>query len=422
MPAPLYVRTDGNQIFLEGALAVTDFRKVIAAIYTLTHYRGYQDICLNFERCSFVQAPPMIALICECMRQRENDIDFSLTLPRESAANRLFLNSDWAHFIDPDHYQKSTYTPLKHNPAKRFVTADQQATLVNEVMDTLLANFTGFSRSHLKAIEWSLNEITDNVMVHAQSLIGGVIQVTAERNRQRVEFIVGDSGIGVATSLRMGYPEISSDVDALSKAIQEGVTRDIRLGQGNGLYGSYRLSVSSSGRFSINSNYATLYFAESAGMHIKKEEIPFHGSLVTCCMDYSNPLLLDQVLRFSDQPHDPVDMIELKYESDDHAFITFRLAAETASVGSRIAGAPVRTKLLNLREMCPGRKIMVDFDGVQIMSSSFADEVFGKIFIAIGPLAFSTTFQFRNLDVTVRKLIDKAIMQRAAVSPLMPPS
>ena len=188
-----------------------------------------------------------------------------------------------------------------------------------------------------------------------------------------------NSGVGVAASLRLGHPEISSDVDALSKAIQEGVTRDIRLGQGNGLTGSYRLSVSSSGRFSINSNYATLYFAESAGMHSKKEEIPFHGSLVTCCMDYSNPLLLDQVLRFADQPHDPVDMIETKYESDDGTFILFKLSAETSSVGSRIAGAPVRTKLLNLREMSSGRKIMIDFDGVQIMSSSFADEVFGKI-------------------------------------------
>jgi hypothetical protein len=177
MPAPLYVRTEGNRISLEGALAVTDFRKVIAVIYSLIRFRGYQDVCLDFERCSFVQPPPMIALICECMRQRENGVDFSLTLPGDSSASRLFLNSNWAHFIDPDHYQKSTYVPLKHNPAKMFVTADQQATLVNEVMDTLLANFTGFSRSHLKAIEWSLNEITDNVMVHAQSQIGGVIQV-----------------------------------------------------------------------------------------------------------------------------------------------------------------------------------------------------------------------------------------------------
>ena len=99
MPAPLYVRSEANIIILEGALAVTDFRKVIAAIYTLVHHRGYQDICLDFDRCSFVQSPPMIALICECMRQRENGIDFSLTLPSEPSVRRLFLNSNWAHFI-----------------------------------------------------------------------------------------------------------------------------------------------------------------------------------------------------------------------------------------------------------------------------------------------------------------------------------
>jgi hypothetical protein len=132
-------------------------------------------------------------------------------------------------------------------------------------------------------------------------------------------------------------------------------------------------------------------------------------------MDYSNPLLLDKVLRFSDKPHDPLDMIGLKYESEEDGFITFKLARETSSVGSRIAGAPVRNKLLNLIEVSPGRKVIVDFDGVQIMSSSFADEVFGKIFVNIGPVAFSSLFHFRNLDTTVRRLIDKAIVQRAAV-------
>jgi anti-sigma regulatory factor (Ser/Thr protein kinase) len=295
------------------------------------------------------------------------------------------------------------------------VTPDEQATLVNEVMETLLANFTGFGRSHLKAIEWSLNEIMDNVLVHAQSDIGGVIQVTAERNRKRVEFVVGDAGVGIANSLRLSHPKITSDVDALSRAIQEGVTRDTRLGQGNGLYGTYRLSVSSSGRFSINSNYANLYFADTAGMRVKKEEVPFHGSLVTCCMDYSNPLLLDQVLRFGDQPHDPVDMIELRYESGEEGRLTFKLKNEAASVGSRVAGAPVRQKLLNLIELSPGREIVVDFDGVQIMSSSFADEVFGKIFVALGPVTFVSALHFRNIDATVRKLIDKAIMQRMSV-------
>lgn len=88
-------------------------------------------------------------------------------------------------------------------------------------METLLANFTGFSRSRLKAIEWSSNEITDNVLVHAQSEIGGIIQVIAMRNNNGVEFVVGDAGLGVARSLRSSHHEIYSDVDALSRAIEE---------------------------------------------------------------------------------------------------------------------------------------------------------------------------------------------------------
>jgi hypothetical protein len=242
-----------------------------------------------------------------------------------------------------------------------------------------------------------------------------VIQVTAQRTRKRVDFVVGDAGIGIANSLRAAHPKISSDVDALSQAIQEGVTRDKSVGQGNGLFGSYRLAVMSKGSFSINANHATLYYADSTGMHSKREPIPVNGSMVTCCIDYSNPLLLDQALRFSDRPHDPVDRIELKYEGESDGTVLFNLVEESSSLGSRVAGTRVRTKLLNLAEVSPNRQIIVDFSGVRIISSSFADEVFGKIFVELGPVAFSARLSLRNVDTTVRMLIDKAIMQRALV-------
>lgn len=242
------------------------------------------------------------------------------------------------------------------------------------------------------------------------------MQVTALRNRKKVEFVVGDPGIGIPTSLKSGHREISSDVDALSRAIQEGVTRDKALGQGNGLYGSYRISTASAGSFSIHSNFATLYYAESSGMHSKLETIPFQGSLVTCGIDYTNDLLLEQALRFRDTPFNPVDRVELKYETQEEGDIMFHLAAETVSVGSRIAGIPVRNKLRNLLLVSDAKQIIVDLQGIPIVSSSFADEVFGKMFMEIGPVDFMSRLHLIHVDPTVRNLIDKAIMQRVTAA------
>jgi hypothetical protein len=72
-------------------------------------------------------------------------------------------------------------------------------------------------------------------------------------------------------------------------------------------------------------------------------------------------------------------------------------------------------KLLNLAKMCPNKKIVLDFENVPLVSSSFADEVIGKLFIELGPLAFMQRFQLQHVDQTVRHLVDRAIAQRLAV-------
>jgi hypothetical protein len=61
-------------------------------------------------------------------------------------------------------------------------------------------------------------------------------------------------------------------------------------------------------------------------------------------------------------------------------------------------------------------KIYIDFEGIPLISSSFADEVFGKLFAEVGPLGFMQKFEFLNLSQTVRQLIDKAIAQRIATT------
>ena len=61
-------------------------------------------------------------------------------------------------------------------------------------------------------------------------------------------------------------------------------------------------------------------------------------------------------------------------------------------------------------------RVVVDFTDVSVISSSFADEVFGRLFLDLGPRAFMSRIVLRNVDPTIDGLIDRAIVQRTRLS------
>lgn len=245
--------------------------------------------------------------------------------------------------------------------------------------------------------------------------MGGLVQVsTFQRSRKRVEYIVSDAGLGIPNTLRSTRTEITSDAEALNHAIREGVTRDKRIGQGNGLFGSYQICSQSKGFFQVESGHGKLIYTEKSGLRVTSEKIPFDGTLVAAQIDFSVPQLLENALQFGGKQFIPVDFVELNYEQGDTRSIRFVMINESNSFGSRIAGAPVRVKLINLAKMCPGQKVVIDFTDIHLISSSFADEVLGKLFVELGPLTFMQRFELSNIEPTVKHLVDKAIAQRMA--------
>ena len=213
--------------------------------------------------------------------------------------------------------------------------------------------------------------------------------------------------------MRKAHPKLQSDSEALDKAIREGITRDQRVGQGNGLYGTWRIVERSGGIFQIFSGNASLT-SSPKGLQVRTETIPFNGTLLVANIRYGAPLDLGEALNFRGARHIPVDYIETKYEEDDAGNIHFKLADESTGFGSRKSGEPVRKKLSNLARIgCEGR-IIIDFSEIPLVSSSFADEVFGKLFHELGPIEFTRRLDFRGIDPLVRGLIDKAITQRIA--------
>lgn len=116
-------------------------------------------------------------------------------------------------------------------------------------------------------------------------------------------------------------------------------------------------------------------------------------------------------MKFKGVPHEPpFDYVKRNFESDES--ITIFAMAEHAGrdLGSRQGGIRVRGMIENL--MAGSDVIVIDFSGIGVVSSSFADEVFGRLFVKMGPGAFMRRIEMRNANPIVDGLIDRAIVQR----------
>lgn len=181
------------------------------------------------------------------------------------------------------------------------------------------------------------------------------------------------------------------------------------------MFGSYQICTISQGEFLVDSGHARLAFHPNRGLSIKNQTIPYSGTLVIATIDFSDPKLLEEALAFNGVKYTPIDFVETKSTFNPAGDIHFKLLDESTSFGSRVSGKPVRQKLQNLLKMSGNAIVCVDFAGVPILSSSFADEAFGKLFHILGPISFMQRVKLHNMIGTVEGLVNKAIAQRMQV-------
>lgn len=383
---------------------------VTAALYNLISKQGYQDIILDFSDATFLEPSYMVPLVTTVRSYCNGQIDFEIRLPTERTTANLLRNTNWAHLMAPEVFEKRDLHHQRHLSAVQYLDAEQHYAAVDRSLSVIMASVEGLDRSRLKALEWSLNEITDNVLNHAESPVGGILQVVTFGRRQLVEFYVCDAGIGIPRSLRQGRPQIDNDVQAVRAAIEEGVTRNSSTNQGNGLYGTFKCCEVSEGQFDVLSGNVRLHH-EPGMLQVSKETIPFPGTFVRASINCSFDKLLERALIFKGRAHEPQhDYVDRLYQAAGNE-LEFNVSKELEAFGSREAGRLARTKIENL--MDKGRVgITFDFDGIHLISSSFADEVFGRLFVELGPIRFGQLCRFKNVDSTVQTLIDRAISQR----------
>jgi anti-anti-sigma regulatory factor/anti-sigma regulatory factor (Ser/Thr protein kinase) len=408
---------DANRVVVGDVFDLESIRHINATIFNAINKKGYEDLILDFSKCESINSGAMAAFCANIFSVRKNRIDFSLIPPNREALSRLFMNANWAFYIEERKYKKlDIKNGNKNIPLLHYNDSSSQQNVVNDILQSLLCAIEGLSRTNLKAVEWALNEITDNVINHSNSDQGGFVQLFYKNhsNRKFIELVVSDAGDGIPNTLKSAYPSITDDANALEMSIKEGITRNKKTNQGNGLYGAFEISRVSQGKFRLLSGHATLKLDRGL-VTFSNERIPLDGTFVYSVIDISDPNILEKALKFSGNIHSPLDIVEYKYDFDENDFIIFNMESESKSFGSRAAGKPIFVKINNLLNMLENKNIVIDFSGIPVISSSFADEVFGRLYLNMGPRVFGARIKFKNTSETIDGLIDRAIIQRVKI-------
>ncbi|HEY2786745.1 MAG TPA: hypothetical protein VGJ05_17420 [Fimbriiglobus sp.] len=376
-------------------------------------------LTLDFSDCTAAFPNSMLPLIASMAKLRLMEYTIYAVLPKNSNTKEWFNRNNWAHYLSPFQYSPSDDVSDRHLAVKQYTTIEEHSSILKDIIDIILRTVES-PRSPIAALQWAISEVMDNVIMHSNSNAGGFVQLAIFQNTKKMAFCVADSGQGILASLRESYKALQSDKTAIEMAVRAGVTRNNDIGQGNGLSGSLHLALQTGGRFGIISGKAELLWQyREAEPIVFLDKQRFYGTVVDFQMPYDAEIDVAGILNastnsptFSNADYRPVDMIETGYLSDDGKSIRLRLADETIGFGTRLGGEQMRRKCRNLMNAEPDVPMILDWNGIQVIASSYADEFVGKMFVEMGPISFMSRIRNVNMMPFVKTLLDKAIMQR----------
>lgn len=366
----------------------------------LASARSGMDACgiwyLCFPQNAFV-SPRLLAMLTSwALEMQGRDVQFA-----------VIADDETSRYLDRMNFQSiigaQKLGVRKNVEAGRFIplflidSGASQSKAVDTLCDVMLRQFEN-ARMLLPSFEWAVNEITDNILIHSQSKTPGVISAQYYPTRHELEIAVVDQGLGLLGTL--GPSQNAKDErEAIELALTRGVTRDTTVGQGNGLAGTELIIKRNAGSLRLWSCDAMVQINAKSRKFVAVPSV--NGVGLALKFDVRNPI--DLADTWLGQPsHTYIDREAEKLE-DGGAVV--HIVNECESVGSREPARRLRNKFMAMLPEVSEQSIVFDFDGCRAPSSSFLDELFGRMALQMGLDAFQRRCSIRGLDGS---LIDRA--------------
>jgi len=276
---------------------------------------------------------------------------------------------------------------------------------VDGVCDLILRQFDN-AREFLPAVEWAANEMIDNIRNHASATTPGAVCAQYYRSKQLIDIGISDMGRGIKASLSTRYDRLWSHGDAVAKALQAGVTRDPNEGQGNGLAGALEIMKANGGEFRLWTGDVDFNCddGEVKGFTLIPE-LPGTGVMLRFRTNHAVDLAATSII--GDPAWTYLDAQAQRAAEEGG----LRIVAECHHTGGRPPARALRRKVEALLDSMEG-PLTLDFDGVRTPSSSFLDELLGKLFAKLGRDQAEQRLRVVNMNDLTKRLTAHVVEQR----------
>lgn len=362
---------------------------------------GYQDFVLDFDAVERA-FPNVCAPVAGIIEYYRSQLDYSFKFENvPDFLQRTHTLAPLVVAVDSSQHHSLLNTVWK------FASADEIRTLVNDFLDEVSRQAV-CQEGVIQGLEWCVNEIMDNVLQHADTTHGYAMGQIHPASRH-IAFCVYDYGQGIFNSLRGSQHAPNSAVDAITMAVKEGVTRDKVVGQGNGMWGLYNIVRANSGILNITSGSGFL------GVHDDdtktSNSVPFLSHDHNCTtvdfqIDFDKVISIPEALGM----HEPTNL-RIESLEDNQNNVVYRLADKSSGTGTRKSGEAIRNEVINITKQTDS-VVLLDFSGVSVISSSFADEFVGKLAVEFGFIGFTQCFRLVGMNATVQAITNRSVSQR----------
>lgn len=289
-------------------------------------------------------------------------------------------------------------------PVHKIDNSQDVFNCTNEICELIISSFENPEKI-LFAVEWTINELIDNIQVHSNTLVPGIVCAQTFVKQNRLDIGIYDLGIGIKSSMRSVLGKDITHKAAITEAIKKGVTRDKSVGLGNGLAGSIEIVKQNKGRLNLwsgDTNYLINYGTDR-GFY----EIPFVDGTGLFLSFFTNKTINLQNTFIGESDFNYIDAFEEKIHSEGSIIVK----NECSNFGSRNSAKLLRKKI---ELVLPKHEnfLYIDFKDITMASSSFLDELIGKLTESLSIDEFNNKIKIINCSELIIKMINVVVNQR----------
>ena len=396
----------GNKIEIQSLNSPYVLQEFTSSLKTAIYTRGYQDIVVDiWKRGSSLYPNTLVPLTGIIDYYSTQGIHFEIFEDGRNYYRRSVI---------------STYSPTLNNtelkkPLSKIWRFEDTADIcsIQQAIISDLRKSDVFATGVLEGIEWSINEIMDNVLNHSQAGVGFIMS-QLHKNSKHIAFTIFDSGIGILNSFKGSKHNPQTNADALSLCLQEGITRDPKVGQGNGMCGLFSLIKEGNGILNISSGLDT-YRYWNGETSITDEGVCSVSKDLGCTtidfqLDYSSDISIERVLTFQGKTFTFTNLF-LEDLENDNGVLVFNVGEMSEGTGTREAASRLKNQIINSIKG-QNRRAVIDFIGINVVSSSYIDELIAKLLIELGLFQFNNRISLINMSDLLQRTLQKSVIQR----------